>query len=117
MSQPRLGQTSWARGVRKPIINAICRNENIPLKCVFEQVLEKTRREREHLWWGDAFKWRGTCPKGVYCIENTDPAGEPGRGRVLLFSKSEAVPGALLLLLFLSEQDEGKELEEFIVHA
>ena len=55
---PRLGQTSWACSVCKPIINAICRNENIPLKCVFEQVLEKTRREREHLWWRDASK----CP-------------------------------------------------------
>lgn len=47
---PQLGQTSWACSVCKPVINAICRNENIPLKCVFEQVLEKTRRWREHLW-------------------------------------------------------------------
>ena len=77
---PRLGQTSWACSVCKPIINAICRNENIPLKCVFEQVLEKTRREREHLWWRDASKCPGPVLKAF--IVSKIPTGELGCGRV-----------------------------------
>lgn len=34
----------WPARARESIINAICRNESVPLKCVFEQVLEKTLR-------------------------------------------------------------------------
>lgn len=38
------GQPFCGPRAREPIINAICRNESIPLKRVFEQVLKKTPR-------------------------------------------------------------------------
>lgn len=107
------GQSLCGSRASESIINAICRNESIPLKRVFEQVLEKTLRWR-------AGPCREECCCGQ-CLEGCLSYGKPGaRPRAEALCKGEASRAAccffLSLPLSVFQQLEEGRLSEFVVH-